>query len=938
MGRPRKNLPPGRKSDFKGEKMEWLDTWRDDILEAEGDPGPIYTKATTRFLTRYGYDLPFATNVEGDPEDNPPEVDPLPDDEEKKRRAGIYKSLRAKLSNYFRNRWKGKKVHTGTIKGILATMQTMSGPRSRPIRKPTLAVYSKLHYATRVKPGFDELWATAKLTVPKAQRVSMCRDFVRATFAKESDEFKEEVEQRGLEMHAEALAEWKATRKIPEGSAESYHEGMETLKEVGIPMADALADRLGAHVVILVVGPVGSEGGEVCLRTVFSDTSNLQTSRTWAQHDHKGFTAMETSITRYGRLAFSKAECRARAWPPLEQVPPPPPPLQLDGLLHIGASLEDAPNAPVPGTIPPAGTSPVPRGVGAAGVPASASVTNPASVTGPAADTDAGRARAAVVAAAAAGGAVAAAAAGGGAATGAGGSEDAVALDDGIDRTGWADCLVDAHAYLVKKAWGEDWSALVAALVQFEWSHYHTEEVGKLPKGRNRPPEYADWFKEHRHLKDQTVSADFGVELFAWWKELGPKTRWDNVGEGEGQDREPQEREPSGKKKFWSGDWCRLNCRGRNGPMLVILGLAWWGQAICNAAAGDGLGAGEAALTANATWQLMVRDVRVVLANVLTQGRAAMDAVSDAEETAEEGAKETEGKSAGGGGKQGKKAKGKATEAKKPAAKKTAAKKKTAVGKVNGEPVAARGTKRKRSEDDEGDERPAKAPQPKPTVPRPRPRPLTKGKSKRAGDDPATESTSAKSHLPDPSASTSSAPAAEPNDEGEPMAVDASSSGNNGAGTLTGDATAATSSSVPPACETPRATSSTTPRASSPADGQDPQAPPKAVQKNGVQTDEQVRAPFVRGAIPAAKTGVAGHLNVNENDIPRLLAEIAALKKKATEKKGDAQDIDGDPFADLEGLTAEELAEMVEDWDADEDEDEDAAEGGNGEDGEVEET
>lgn len=42
---------------------------------------------------------------------------------------------------------------------------------------------------------------------------------------------------------------------------------METLNEVGIPMADALAERLGSHVVILVVGPVGSEKGEVCLRT-----------------------------------------------------------------------------------------------------------------------------------------------------------------------------------------------------------------------------------------------------------------------------------------------------------------------------------------------------------------------------------------------------------------------------------------------------------------------------------------------------------------------------------------------------------------------------------------------------------------------------------------------------------------------------------------------
>lgn len=45
---------------------------------------------------------------------------------------------------------------------------------------------------------------------------------------------------------------------------------METLSDVGIPMADVLAEHLGSHVVILVVGPVGSEKGEVCLRTYVS--------------------------------------------------------------------------------------------------------------------------------------------------------------------------------------------------------------------------------------------------------------------------------------------------------------------------------------------------------------------------------------------------------------------------------------------------------------------------------------------------------------------------------------------------------------------------------------------------------------------------------------------------------------------------------------------
>jgi hypothetical protein len=119
---------------------------------------------------------------------------------------------------------KGKKVHTATIKGILGTMQTMSGPGARPRRKPAVAVYSKLHYATRVKPGFDALWVAAKDTLPPGARVAMSQDYLRSCWAKETDGFKAEVEKQGEDMHQIALEEWKASRKVPEGSAEEYHK------------------------------------------------------------------------------------------------------------------------------------------------------------------------------------------------------------------------------------------------------------------------------------------------------------------------------------------------------------------------------------------------------------------------------------------------------------------------------------------------------------------------------------------------------------------------------------------------------------------------------------------------------------------------------------------------------------------------------------------
>jgi hypothetical protein len=94
MGRRTNGQPRGRKSDFTGEKKVWLDSFHDQIRDASNDPGSVYSDATMAFIRRYGYDLPFSENVDGDPAENPPDIPANPDAEEKKRRDGIQKQLR----------------------------------------------------------------------------------------------------------------------------------------------------------------------------------------------------------------------------------------------------------------------------------------------------------------------------------------------------------------------------------------------------------------------------------------------------------------------------------------------------------------------------------------------------------------------------------------------------------------------------------------------------------------------------------------------------------------------------------------------------------------------------------------------------------------------------------------------------------------------------
>jgi hypothetical protein len=93
MARKKTGESRGRKSNFTGEKKDWLDTFRDQLRDAGTDPGSVYSDATKAFIMRYGYDLPFSDNVDGDPEEQPPVILPTSDEDEKAQRDSIQKKL-----------------------------------------------------------------------------------------------------------------------------------------------------------------------------------------------------------------------------------------------------------------------------------------------------------------------------------------------------------------------------------------------------------------------------------------------------------------------------------------------------------------------------------------------------------------------------------------------------------------------------------------------------------------------------------------------------------------------------------------------------------------------------------------------------------------------------------------------------------------------------
>ncbi|KAJ7173831.1 hypothetical protein C8R46DRAFT_1215745 [Mycena filopes] len=553
--------------------------------------GAFYDDLLKAFVTRYGYDLDVEKNVEGGMEGWAPVNRKLglTADElvvENNWQDAYRKKLRDKLSGWCRNRFLAKKVHGAAIKSILKRMQAIAGGEKRPRRTPDVTLYSSKFYTSKLKAGFDEVWASAKETVPRSHRVSMCQDYMRGCWDKESEEFRQSITEESDAEYASAWAQYRAREELQEHSAEEYHNALETLDEVGIPLADALSERLGMHVMILAVGPVGSQKGEVRLRSIFSDTRGGQTSKMWGEFDRSEFTAAEASITRYGRAFFARDVCRERAWPPLEGADAAGDFSNLLVLEGAGGGGAPAALAPVEAVRGGAPDAPVQEAAARRG-PASDAPRSPAHDVSRPATPDVSHPATPDVSRPAT-------------------PESPCSPTPDPEAHGygnWTKTQKGAYKLMKGKVWGPKWTELIGAMLAFEESCLWDAD-GQLRPSHIRPVKFKTWMKEHRTAGDfNKVQAGFGERMLEWWRVVGPMGR--NLPKPDGFD----------EKDAWPARsaWACLRQGGDNGVLLVLLGLTWWGQSIVSAAAGEGLGAGEAALASNKEWQFLLGDVLYAL-------------------------------------------------------------------------------------------------------------------------------------------------------------------------------------------------------------------------------------------------------------------------------------------------------------------------------------
>jgi hypothetical protein len=150
------------------------------------------------------------------------------------------------------------------------------------------------------------------------------------------------------------------------------------------------------------------------------------------------------------------------------------------------------------------------------------------------------------------------------------------------DSSDWPPHMVDANHYLTKDSsaigggsaasprdWGGGWLACVQEFVNFQRGAGFPDVGPSFPPATDtRPPEIAAWMKNRRPWRDVEIAdvEEFRRKWCTWWNSLQPSSR---ISETKGETLPPTV----------DMDWSRLQKPGKNGFLLIMLSLVWWGKA-----------------------------------------------------------------------------------------------------------------------------------------------------------------------------------------------------------------------------------------------------------------------------------------------------------------------------------------------------------------------
>ncbi|KAJ7273987.1 hypothetical protein C8J57DRAFT_1506105 [Mycena rebaudengoi] len=356
-----RSAKPGKDSWVHGTKLSLFEGYKE-TWEAASDSsvavGNFYTRIMKVFIARYGWNKDYSKaghdleedELPAEKDDNEEAADLIDVDEEVEEHRTYFWALRGKISAWYRYYCK-KVLSKQTLEASMdALVASVGGAAIKPRRDRIDHYYSRNYYESRVKPVFTVAWEEAVSKWEEdgdREEEEPCELHIRnmvtsRTLAAEDESFR-------LRMKAEIEAEYEAAMAVytaavgaarvqaDQRTAQQFHEVLTTAGATLDPLVELLAERYGMAVTILMAGPIPDKGGNI--EVLSAGTTRGTTRKKWHEADSTGFTQVVTSMSRFATLAFSQAECDARALPGTIVAHAPLPTPATGGSLLSGLNL-----------------------------------------------------------------------------------------------------------------------------------------------------------------------------------------------------------------------------------------------------------------------------------------------------------------------------------------------------------------------------------------------------------------------------------------------------------------------------------------------------------------------------------------------------------------------------------------------------------------------
>ncbi|KAJ7160853.1 hypothetical protein C8R46DRAFT_905183 [Mycena filopes] len=299
--------------------------------------GRFYDDVADAYLKIYGYHTPFDGDLKEDhgvasDVDEEEDVDELPPNVAVERllyyneirkvsriedvhavKSGILIfELFQKIGYWFRTEYGGSVRTTKNKKA--ANFKTVFNQEAldpaAPARPRITSFYSARCYNERIKARFDARWAVvaAQVLPPGVKRpaaITVQNQVIKEAWEAETLPFQEEMQaaleaehQAALDAHANVVAGEAPT------TPEEYQLALNNAGYYLQPFIDAVAERFGMNVSLLMCGPTPDRGGAIEVHSVHSGSSKGMVPRIWPEYDRAGFEAMRRSFRQFSEHCY----------------------------------------------------------------------------------------------------------------------------------------------------------------------------------------------------------------------------------------------------------------------------------------------------------------------------------------------------------------------------------------------------------------------------------------------------------------------------------------------------------------------------------------------------------------------------------------------------------------------------------------------------------